>query len=187
MATSFELLPGLPSSGPLPRWVPADWVRTGREGLVVRFRPETADPWVANFAPGLGGWSGVVSHPNGHDLLVVAGGDPYRVDGESGVIEEHEYLGPVFAVWTVPGSADLVVNVQGLAFLRLGPEGVIWHSRRLSWDGFRNVAIDSEHVSGDAWSPVSSTYYPFSIDIASGRSLGGAPEVPDQAWEDLAE
>ena len=38
---------------------------------VMLYRP---DAWVGNFAPGLGGYTGVHDHPNGRDVLVFATG-----------------------------------------------------------------------------------------------------------------
>src|SRR3990172_3937129 len=84
MMPRYQVLPGLPADGPVAvpfgagGWTGA-W-RGHREGFVVRFYPETNETWVANFQPGLGRWEGVLEHPNGKHLIVLARGQGYVVD-----------------------------------------------------------------------------------------------------------
>src|SRR3569832_746565 len=76
----FEILPGLPAYGP-----PAlSFDERGKfsEGLVVRFYPKRSEPWVGNFHGGLT-YNAVLDHPNGMDVVVVAGGDANVVDPEN--------------------------------------------------------------------------------------------------------
>ena len=89
-------------------------------------------------------------------------------------------------VWPIQGSADLLVEVSELAFLRLGAKGVVWHSRRVTWDGFANVQVKGERVSGEAWSPIAEDHFPFSIDLVTGQTTGGAPDAPDSYPEMLS-
>lgn len=187
MKPEFEILTGLPSIGPLPVWVPAESRRSGREGFVVRFSTESEGDWIANFRLGGVGFHGVTQHPSGHEWLVVAGGDPYVVDKSTKSARSLEDCLPISRIWPIEDSVDLILEVQGLAFLRLGHEGVKWHSRRISWDGFQDVAVGGDTVTGKAWSPITDNpLHPFSLDIQTGRTVGGAPDVPDSAWERLA-
>lgn len=180
----YEILPGLPPIGPLPSWFPAESVRTGREGFVVRFTTSSGRQWTGNFATGLGGVSDVLPHPDGTRLIVLAEGDAYVVDVEE---ESAVAAGVISDAWAIPGSADLLCSFQGLALYRLGPQGVVWHTRRLSWDGFRNIRLGADRAWGQAWSPLEDgRLHAFSVDLATGRSKGGAPSAPNPEWEQLA-
>lgn len=71
---TFRLLAGLPPYGEPAVPFPRSFARSGREGVVVEFLPDTPDTWIGNFKPGLGGYSGVHAHPNGRDVLVFSTG-----------------------------------------------------------------------------------------------------------------
>jgi len=93
---------------------------------------------------------------------------------------------PVFGVWAVPDTNDLIMSRQDIAFFRLGPRGVVWHTRRLSWDGFRGIRIDRSRLVGDAWSPVEECWMSFSVDVLSGRAEGGSYTGPEEeGWKQL--
>jgi hypothetical protein len=183
---NYEILPGLPPYGPLALPCPPDFGRSGREGYVVRFLPNTPNSWVGNFAGGLGGYTGVHPHPDGRAILVFAHGQGYVVDPPSRRVRE-EVGGAIFNVWRVEGPDGLILDQQGLAFQRYSRSGLLWHTRRLSWDGFRDVHLSSHSITGLAWTPIGERWLPFRVDIQSGRSEGGSYEGPDnQRWERLA-
>lgn len=181
----FRVLPGLPPSGPRAIEFPSGWGHAAREGLVVEFDLSPHSSWVGNFAPGLGGLDDVRAHPNGSAVLVIAQGLMFCVDPAARTAVE---LGqPVFGVWALPDTNDLIMSLQNIAFFRLGPQGIVWHTRRLSWDGFRDIRIGPLTVTGDAWSPVEHCWMSFSIDVRSGRTEGGSYTRPDEeGWEQLA-
>jgi len=68
---------------------------------------------------------------------------------------------------------------QGLAFVRLGAEGRTWHTRRISWDGFKQVQLSSTKISGLAWAPWDPEWTPFTVDLRTGRVEGGSYNGPD--------
>lgn len=183
--TSFRVLPGLPPYGALAVSFPAAWGRLGREGVVVEFKPSGGGAWIGNFAPGLGGVTAVVAHPDGRRVLVFAEGDLWSVDPESRAADE--LATAVEALWAVRDPDGLVLSRQGLAFLRLGPSGILWHTRRLSWDGFNAVRLSTETISGDAWNPVEDRWMPFEVNLATGASEGGSFGSGDtEGWQRLA-
>jgi hypothetical protein len=91
-------------------------------------------------------------------------------------------------MWPVQNPQGWVFSRQGIAFARLGPDGLIWHTRQLSFDGFDAIHIDEREIRGQAWSAIDGVLHPFSVDVATGRSTGGSyfPEHSD-VWERLAE
>jgi hypothetical protein len=90
----------------------------------------------------------------------------------------------VDAIWSVSEPDGLVMSRQGLAFFRLGPEGCIWHTRRISWDGLKQIHVSSTDITGFAWAPWSPEWTPFTVDLRSGRVQGGSYNGPDASeWE----
>lgn len=179
-----RLLPGLPAYGPPPPAFPAEWGRLGREGVVVEFITEGGS-WVGNFQPGLAGLELVGVHPNQEDAVVIASGDLWVV---SPTKRSAELLLPAIdAALKVRDPEGWVLSRQGLALARLGPQGVIWHTRRLSWDGFDQLGVAGGEVTGLAWSPIDERWHPFRVELCSGRSVGGSFSDDDtEVWERLA-
>jgi hypothetical protein len=76
------------------------------------------------------------------------------------------------------------VSRQGLAFARLGPQGLMWHTIRLSWDGFDQIVIDQSDLRDLAWSPLDDKWCPFSVELGTGKSAGGSFSQADtEGWE----
>ena len=96
---------------------------------------------------------------------------------------------PVEYLWQVSDPPGIVYDRQGLAFVRIGPGGLVWHSRRISWDGFRDVVFTADRITGLAYLPSSDDrWYPFELELATGRSSGGSYSSDDAAqWEQLAD
>ena len=184
--TRYRLLPGLPPYGEIPQTCPASWGRLGREGVVVAFEPRPGGAWTGNFAPGVCGVSAVRPHPDGRRVLVLASGDAWEVDPETRSGEL--VLQGVSALWPVDAPSGFVVDRDGLSFARLGPHGVVWRTRRLSWDGFSGVHVGDHEIRGLAWDAVNNAWLPFEVDLATGASRGGSFGESDlEGWERLAQ
>lgn len=168
---TVRVLVGLPPYGETAVPIPAEWGRAGREGLVVGFSTDTGDTWVGNFRPGLGGLDAAYVHPNGQNVLVIAAGAAWLVDPNDRTAAE--ISDGIDATWWVSGPEGLVLSCQGLAFFRLGPGGTMWHMRRISWDGFKDVQVSSSEIRGLAWAPWDPEWTPFSVDLQTGRVEGG--------------
>jgi hypothetical protein len=181
----FRVLPGLPPYGPLAQSFPESPV--GREGFVIEFLPDTDSAWVGNFGPGIGGYTGVHVHPNGRDVLVFSEGNAFVVDPVQRVVREDDVPGVIAGAWEARAPNGFILDRQGLAFERLSAEGLVWHTRRLSWDGFRRVTFGVEEITGEAGSPMLDAWIPFSVNIATGESHGGSfTEFDSKEWEKLA-
>lgn len=174
----FRLLPGLPATGPVPVQFSNTGQGTHREGIVVEFEASDGTSWVGNFQPGLvRGHSQVVRHPDGKSLVVVAGGTAYVVDPESRALVG-SFGAQIDTVILDQDRHQLIIG-NGLWFEALGASGLIWRSRRLSWDGVRNVRISDAHLRGEAWNPVDDGWSEFRLDLQSGRVVGGSYDGPD--------
>ncbi len=167
----FEVLPGLPPYGALPKLINNTGSPVSREGLVVRFLPETSTEWVGNFQHGFGRLNLVVPHPNCRDVVVIAGGECYVVDPDTqaftaGVGHHVEHC------MAIPETTALLFS-NGLELWRLGPSGIEWCTRRLAWDGFRNLGVTEAEATAEA-GHFDGSWHPFRVDLATGRALGGA-------------
>ncbi len=184
MVPAVRVLHGLPPYGPPAIAFPGEWGRLGREGIVVEFRTE-AGTWVGNFQPGLGGLQLAGLHPNKRDAVVIAAGDLWVID--PGVRTAERLLPAIDAALEVRDPDGWVYSRQGLALARFGPEGLLWHTRRLSWDGFDQLSIGNGEVKGLARSPTDDQWYPFRVDLDTGRSTGGSCGDKDaEGWEKCA-
>lgn len=182
---SFTLLDGLPVYGAPAVPFPTEWGRLGREGTVVEIQPRSAPPWTANVRRGLGGVTDAFCHPDGHHVVVVSHGDLWSIDPETR--QGSELSAVVERLWPVEGVAAYIGSRQGLALFRLGEAGIVWHTRRLSWDGFEDVVVQSRRITGQAWDVTRDLWRPFEVDLQTGRSIGGAFEFEDEdGWEQLA-
>jgi hypothetical protein len=181
---SAKLLPGLPSYGEAAIAFPPEWARLGREGAVVEFRTES-DLWIGNFKPGLAGLEIVAVHPNKEDAVVIASGDLWVVSPTKRTAML--VLPAIDAAFDVHDPEGWVFSRQGIALARLGSVGLIWHTRRLSWDGFDRLEIIDGEIRGLAWTPLGESWHPFRVDLRSGRAVGGSYSDDDtEGWEALA-
>jgi len=150
---------------------------THSEGLVVRFHSSTG-VWVGNFQRGLSSLDQVLAHPDGRHVVVVAGGSAYVVDAENHSLVET--FGAQIEHIFVVAANSLVLFGNGLWFEALGPSGTAWRSRRISWDGMRNVTVTGLVVRGEAYAPegAKGTWYPFEVDLPTGTVSGGSYNGP---------
>jgi hypothetical protein len=176
--TTFRRLRSLPAHGSAAIGFPSEWGKLGLEGLVVEFTATDRTYWVGNFRPGPGGLDDVRSHPNGDDVLVMSAGALWKVSPEA--VSAEEIASAIIDAWQLDESGDLLFNDQGLGFLRLGPSGAVWHTRRISWDGFRGLRFESGVMVGEAWSPMESSWLPFIVDLKTGRAEGGSYSEPER-------
>lgn len=168
-----QVLTGLPAYGPPAEPFTAGGHGAHREGFVVGFADMEGRRWVGNFQPGLGGVDTAVDHPDGRRLIVIAGGQGYVVDPEDPSYRDF-FGGQIEVVLPLPNPGLLLGN--GLWFEAIGPEGLLWRSDRISWDGMRSLKITGPNLSGEAWDPLSDSWVPFALDLITGRSRGGSYE-----------
>ena len=146
-----------------------------REGLVVRFCCLDGKMWVGNFQPGLGGTSIVVEHPDGRQVIVLAMGQGYLVDPDEAVVMQC-FGAQVVDVISV-ADLNMIIFGNGLGFDALGPSGWLWRTRRMSWDGMRNLRLEVPILTGEAWH-YTDQWRPFTLHLATGKVIGGSYDGP---------
>lgn len=187
MTLSVTILPGLPAYGPLATPFPTEWGRWGREGTVVEFKANGIC-WVGNFQPGIGGIELAGVHPNKREAVIVSSGDLWVVDP---VQRTASFVFPAIdTAIEVRGPDGWLFSMQGLAVAQFGPNGLLWHTKRLSWDGFDDLALVGDELTGLAYDPMDDAWVPFRVDIRNGSSTGGsylAEGTRTSDWERLAD
>ncbi len=177
MSDTWEILDGLPAYGPAAQPFSATGFGTHSEGVVVKFLA-TSGEWMGNFQRGMSSCDEVFQHPDGRHLVVVAGGTAYVVDPEARLLARH-FGAQIEHVIPIPGE-PLVLLSNGLWLEALDARGTAWRSRRISWDGFRGLALDGHLLRGEAYAPegVDGAWYGFEVDVRSGEVTGGSYSGP---------
>lgn len=178
---NFRKLPGLPPYGPQALTFPDKWGLGAREGLVVEFTPDEGEPWVGNFRPGVGGIDEVLRHPNNRDVLVLSNASLWIVNPTTRAAVAIDQW--ITGYWQLTEPAGYLFNNQDLSFFRLSAQGALWQTRRMSWDGFEELRLEGELLTGKAWTPMDDAWVPFTLDLRTGRveggtHLGGIPDIP---------
>lgn len=186
MPLSVQLLAGLPPYGPMAMSFPKEWGLRGHEGVVCEFKNDDFC-WVGNFSPGLYGITFAAIHPNQRDAVVYAKGHLWSVDPVQPTASL--VLQSIESAMEVRKPDGWLLNISGLAIARFGPDGLLWHTKRLSWDGFTQLALAGDELTGLACEPSENSWAPFRVDIRNGSSTGGS-HFPEKTltsnWERLA-
>jgi hypothetical protein len=172
---TFEVVPGLPPYGPAAIPFPVSGRGAHMQGFVVRFTPTAGDSWVGNFQSGMTRFSGAYAHPDARHVLVVSGGQVYVVDPDGRSAEE--LGGMVASVIPIPERSALLLE-EGLWLSLIDPTGLRWRTRRLSWDGIRNLSVEANFIRGEGWR-YDDTWHEFQVSLSTGDTKGGAYAGPE--------
>ena len=182
---NFEVLPGLPSSGAPPEPFSPTGQGKHREGFVVKFTLDTGESWIGNFQPGGPGCNAAVDHPDGKMVIVVSGGQGYFVEPPTRRCV-CTFGGDIESVFQLAESGAVVFG-DNTSFDAIGPNGLLWRSGRISWDGMRELTVDGHRLRGLSWHP-GDRWVPFTLDLSSGKFDGGSYDGPErfpERWKRL--
>ncbi len=162
----FRILEGLPATGDLPIQFSATGMGMHSEGLVIAFSSESSgESWVGNFQRGLSNFDDAVRHPNGVDVIVVAGGEAYVVNPATHSLQEN-FGGAFETISEVPDAKYLIFGTS-TDFVAVGPAGRVWRSERIALDGVRSLHLDGLTLKGEADNGFDK-WLPFSVDVLTG-------------------
>lgn len=183
MSWTYEILPGLPGTGPYPEQFSTQG-GTHREGLVVRFTSCEGESWVGNFQPYFDSYlSGVFMHPDGATFVVVAGGQGYSVDPSTRRLVE--VLGPGLCAEAHDDRRLALATDVEIIVLERDKQ---WVSERIAWDGTGKLAIDGDKLVGLGRDALSDAWRPIELDLQSHAVLRSAYEFevvsPRPTWRD---
>lgn len=170
-AEHFRILPGLPTEGPFAEPFPASGKGAHREGFVVEFFDGSGGSWVGNFQSGLSSCEKVFDTFGNDRIIVISGGDGYIVDPENRKAVA-EFGGQIEWCFELRDPARFVY-ANGLWFEARDRSGVIWRSKRISWDGMSELVHEGGTVRGLAWSPYENLQH-FELNLADGTFSGGS-------------
>jgi hypothetical protein len=168
-------LPGLPATGPYPEQFAPGARGTHREGYVVGVSVDDQEEWVGNFQRGGSNYDATFAHPNGRDVLVIAGGQGYVIDPI--VRRLQSMVGGAIVNVHVVDDGQLLILDQAISFEAIDAKGSRWHTRRLSWDGFAHVVFSGGKITGRAWA-LGDSWLPFEVDLNTGEATGGGYSIP---------
>jgi hypothetical protein len=179
---SFEVLPGLPATGPYPEQFTTHG-GTHREGFVARFSPEQGESWVGNFQPGFGSryLSGVFEHPDATRYVVVSGGQAYVVDPETRK-----------AIETFGANIGVAVRDERRLVFGTDTEAIVIErskrsvSPRLAWDGIASLKLEGDRLIGEGFDALNDEWRPIELDLTNQVVLKSAYEFqvvpPPRGW-----
>jgi hypothetical protein len=169
-------LSGLPPYGPPALSFPNQDAFS--EGFVVEFSPDSGDTWVGNFGKFWeGGKSSVHTELGARAVVVIAGGSGYVIDAEEQrLVRELGF--DIQHIWFESELRAMVVS-NGLWFDAFNADRMLWRSRRLSWDGIRNVMRSGLLATGEAFDPMADRWLPFRLNLSNGEVRGGSYNGPD--------
>lgn len=191
----YEVLNGLPTYGPM--YIPVTQVEQPfispySEGFVVRFFQSDGNTWVANFNLGWTDFSEVFDFPATDLTVVIAGG--------SGYVMNRNLTKPI-VTFEVTITAALRVNEQEIIaatnthVVGVDAKGQLWKSDRISWDGIKDLHLESRLVHGKSYDPMedNNEWVDFTLDLGtkqiSGSSYGryynsdGTPVTKKPWWK----
>jgi len=171
----FRELPGLPPYGPPAQTFSDTGFGKHSEGFVVEFFPGEDRSWVGNFHRGHSKCDQVLPHFDSRHLIVVSGGSAYVVDPSTKAVVET--FGADIDYCAAADNSDVLIFGNGLWFEFVFSNGHRTRTRRISWDGMRDVILDGLKLRGDAYDPMHDTWMAFEVDILDGTATGGSYNI----------
>lgn len=155
------------SDGPL---VMFDAGAGGASAMLVRFNGPQS--WTASLAPGNGDYNGSARLWESDEFVIVTRGQAYIIDAATRELKSC-FGGFVAGLLAIP-HLDLLVYHNGLWVEGLFSSGFAWQTRRLSWDGLRQLTLDGDDLIGEAYDPTNQRWHRFSVDLCTGEAQGGS-------------
>lgn len=173
-----EYLAELPGAAHARHYFPGGETAGGGDGLTLRVIPRRGGAWLGTFAFGFKSSkaaSGLYSWPDPARLCVVSSGQGYLVDvDEPG---SYDLIRPVPIINVLPvAERSLVVFVNYTTLTAYGGDGLLWETKRLSWEGIDLTSVTGSFVEGVVWDPRIEAATPFTVDLRDGSHRGGIDE-----------
>jgi hypothetical protein len=144
--------------------------------VAVRVNPDGGQEWVGVFACGFDSnkvASGLYAHPDPNRICVVAAGYGYIVIARDPRLYERVIAQPVVAVYPAR-EAGLLLFTDFTNISAYGPEGIVWRTDRLTWEGLRVTSVTATTVHGFGWDMPRDKEVEFTVDLKTGEHAGGA-------------
>ncbi len=172
----YKVLTELPINTSQVVYIPNKGVDVGSDGIMVKFIPSDGAAWIGIFAFGdmlPSGECKVFLGPGEHHLTVVAKGDAYIAYPYKPSFFQMVKSCPVISAFPVP-SHDLVVFHDFTEIVAYGESGLIWETKRISWDGIKISEVTDDEIIGKSWDAPNEKHVEFRVDLANGHHQGGS-------------
>jgi hypothetical protein len=168
---NWENLAGLPGTGHVYQFHGRDQP-TYSEGFVLRVIPDNGAPWIGNFQPGNGTFTGVFSYPLELIICVVVKGIGYLVAVNKPMEYEIVKSDPIREVRSLL-EKRIIVFADFTDLTAYGPQGILWRTSGLSWDGLKITEVTPDFIRGIAWDAPQQREVEFLVDVQTGHYEGG--------------
>jgi hypothetical protein len=158
-----------------PQFIPGEEDAMNRGALLLDIKPAAAANFLATCALGFRDPSlptGIHSCPRPDDLLAIAGGYAYLIDTTDPTRSFHLPLRPVTQILAAP-TANLILLAGFHHIAAIGPNGLLWQSARLSWEGLTMLEVRDNHLHGTGWNMHTDRDVPFTLNLTNGTHIGG--------------
>ncbi|WP_158977398.1 hypothetical protein [Cellulophaga sp. L1A9] len=172
----YEILKSLPPYGPMYVTVSDDGMESYSEGYVVKFFKSDSTEWIANFKTGWSDFNCVHSFENTDLIVVISSGTCYLMHPDE--IKPRNVFGVGYKSLLEKENGGLILEDQTNLTI-IEENGEIWHSERISFDGFKDIKLKENIVSGFYYVPTSGDgqWTEFSLNLLTKELLSGSSYI----------
>ena len=153
-----------------------DGMENYSEGYVVKFFKSDSTEWIANFKTGWSDFNSVHSFENTDLIVVISSGTCYLMHPDE--IKPRNVFGVGYKSLLEKENGGLILEDQTNLTI-IEENGEIWHSDRISFDGFKDIKLKENIVSGFYYVPTSGDgqWTEFSLNLLTKELLGGSSHI----------
>lgn len=170
----YEILEALPVYGAMYIPITDNGEPYFSQGYAIRFYKSDGTNWVANFKPGWTNLNRVFDFPQHDIIVVIASGIGYVMKTDDVKPIKTFGLGINQIFQTENGS---LICEDGLSIQYFDSiKGDIWFSERISFDGFKDLVLKGDVISGLSVDPTNSNldWNTFSLNVKTKVIIGGS-------------
>ncbi len=144
------------------------------EGFPIRFFKSDGTSWVVNFKPGLTNLNQVFDFPHHDRIIVFAGGLGYIMSPNNE--KPIGFVGLTINEIFQTENGSLICPDDTSILIIDNQIGQLWQSERISWDGFKELTLVGDIISGLSYDPTNSNkpWTAFTLDIKTKEIIGGS-------------
>lgn len=154
-------------------------LKGGSDGVMVSIREKNSFEWIGIFAFGTltkGGFSGVFTMPSQNEFCVVSNGNGFVVTADAPTKWEAINSIPIIDV-RVLFEKGMIVFADYTKLTAYDAGGMLWKSKRLSFDGLKLTEQDESFIYGEYFDIRSDKVEKFKVDLKNGENVGNIPAI----------
>lgn len=147
------------------------------QGVLIEFFKNDGSSWVGNFGSGTAEANEVIEFPDKSRIIIFISGKMYIFDpNDPSSYKDTGILTYSFGKVLRADSGQYVTYDFTDVYV-IETNGDVWRSERISWDGFKDVKIEGEIVTGLSWHAMAlkdQEWFPFLINLLTKEINGGS-------------